>query len=518
VGSPYLIQVRNVATNFLYGGASVIGDTYSRPDNTRFSMSYVTGSHHFKVGTRITKNTFNKVSYTERPTFLPVSYTFNGRTPIALTEYAAPTFGTINRHVTMGVFAQDQWQINRLTLTGGVRYEYVDAWAPPITQPGGLLYAAHSVPGASCLPCWQDLNPRLAAAFDLSGDNRTAVKASIGRYVQLLNLDWADVFAPWAAMVTSTTRVWTDFNGDFYPNCNLRDPGKNGECGPMANSAFGRPQIRTSPDPNRITGWSKRGYTWMGSVTVDHQLRPGVAVNAGYFRTWSGNFTVTHNQLVTPANYDPCCITAPTDSRLPSDVSGRQICGFYDINPSKFGQVQNLVTLAKNFGRQTEIYNGADAQVNIRLPGGMTMAGGWNVGNTVNTFVNYPATSDAKSSACFVVDSPQQLYHCETQHPYTHQFRFNGSIPLRWDTQVALVYQNLIGPNYTALLTAVRTADIAPTLGRNLAGNTQTVTIDLLERLKYFHPGRINQLDVRLSKIFHVGRSRIQEMSTFTMR
>ena len=45
---------------------------------------------------------------------------------------------------------------------------------------------------------------------------------------------------------------------------------------------------------------------------------------------------------MTPADYDPYCVTAPVDSRLPGSVSGKQFCGLYDINPAKFGQVNKL--------------------------------------------------------------------------------------------------------------------------------------------------------------------------------
>ena len=66
-------------------------------------------------------------------------------------------------------------------------------------------------------------------------------------------------------------------------------------------------------------------------------------------------------------------MTAPADSRLPSNISGQTLCGFYDIKPTLFGQVNNLVTLASNFGNQTEVYNGGDLTVNIRLPRGATV-------------------------------------------------------------------------------------------------------------------------------------------------
>jgi len=40
--------------------------------------------------------------------------------------------------------------------------------------------------------------------------------------------------------------------------------------------------------------------------------------------------------------------------------SGQTLGGFRDVNPTKFGQVDNYVTAASNFGGQTEVFNGFD--------------------------------------------------------------------------------------------------------------------------------------------------------------
>ena len=152
----------------------------------------------------------------------------------------------------------------------------------------------------------------------------------------------------------------------------------------MANQSFGGVQIRTTPGSGLDHRLGQARLQLADVVSVDHELRPGVAVNVGYYRTWFGNFTVTDNQLVTPADYDPYCITAPTDSRLPSNVSGQQVCGFYDIKPAKFGQVNSLVTLASNYGDATEYYNGVDLSLNVRLPRGAPVGGGWNIGNSIS--------------------------------------------------------------------------------------------------------------------------------------
>ena len=133
-----------------------------------------------------------------------------------------------------------------------------------------------------------------------------------------------------------------------------------------------------------------RPYNWSVSGGVQRQIGSGASIDVSYFRRWYGNFTVVDNQLVSPSDFDQFCVTAPgNDSRLP--VAGQQICGFYDVKPSKVGQSQNLVRLAKHYGDQSEVYNGIDYSVNWRHKG-LTVFAGATTGRTV-------------TSQCFTVDA-----------------------------------------------------------------------------------------------------------------
>jgi hypothetical protein len=512
------IAIRDTAINLLYNGGGISAMEWQYPINQRASVSYVTGAHTVKAGMLALETLNPGATVTDR---LPFSYTFNNGVPTQITEFVSPVATRQALRLGLGVFVQDQWRINRMTLNLGLRYEYVNAYAPALSRPSTLLADAASFPEVDCIPCWHDINPRAAVAYDLFGNGKTALKASLGKYASQVT-GFAGMFGPASAAVVSTTRSWTDASGNFYPDCDLRNPLSNGECGPMANASFGQVQIRTNPDSNWITGWGKRGYAWEASASIDHQLRPGVALNVGYFRTWFGNFTVTDNLAVTPADFDPYCITGPTDSQLPANVSGQQMCGFYDIKPALFGQVNNLVTFASNYGKWTEYYQGVDLNLNIRLPGGGQIGGGWNVGNSI-TLPQGMSFVTTRQSRCFVVDSPQELNYpasiylgasgfangCETANVYQNRIKLNASTPLPWGLQAAAVFQNLPGPYYSAFATYT-TAQIAPTLGRNLAGGTRTITVDLVPLYNHFLDTRITQLDVRLSKIFQLGRTRIQ--------
>src|SRR5205814_9035169 len=110
------------------------------------------------------------------------------------------------------------------------------------------------------------------------------------------------------------------------------------------------------------------------SLTMQHELRPGISVAGGYYRTWYGNFTVTDNLTVTPADYSPFCVTVPVDARLPGG-GGDQLCGLYDVTPAAFGQAAagNLVSQASNLGKQTEVFHGLEMSVSARFGRGCNL-------------------------------------------------------------------------------------------------------------------------------------------------
>lgn len=149
----------------------------------------------------------------------------------------------------------------------------------------------------------------------------------------------------------------------------------------MSDLNFGKEILGTRYASDALEGFNHQDRNWQGSASIQHELRPGVGLNVAYFRTWYGGFLATDNELLTPADYDSYCITAPVDSRLPT--SGQQICGLYDIKPALFGQVSNVVTQASNYGEHTQVYNGLDVTLSARFLQGAQFSGGLSMGRTV---------------------------------------------------------------------------------------------------------------------------------------
>jgi hypothetical protein len=264
-----------------------------------------------------------------------------------------------------------------------------------------------------------------------------------------------------------------------------------------------------------ISGFNTQYHNWQGSLTMQQELGPRLGLNVGYFRTWYGGtcggngipggescLLVTDNQRVTPADYDPFCVTAPSDPRLPGG-GGNQLCGLYDVRPALFGQTDNLARSSMDFGHErTRVYNGVDATVNLRFAQGGQLQGGLAVGRF--------ATDD-----CVVVDSPQDARegYCNTTPPWSAgtQLKVLAVYPLPFDVQTSLIYQNSPGIPVTAQLVVPNAAIVG--LGRNLAACgaaavcNANVTVDIIEPQTMFEP-RQQQLDLRLSRLFRLGAAR----------
>src|SRR5688572_2463143 len=382
--------------NFWGNSRSTYGKNANWQMNTRASMSYVTGTHNAKFG----------FTFQHQESLTTQEISNNGMLltllrgqPSQVTVWATPLHLEEINKANVGIFAQDQWTMRRLTLNLGLRYDYFNSYVPPHHLGPGPNVPTRNVDFAPVydVPNWKNTSPRLGASYDLFGNGRTAVKFTAGRYLEApLLISFTRVANPAGAISTTATRTWTDSNGDFLPQEN--------ELGAPNNSNFGQSVITTRYDDDIPT---TRGYNWEISSSVQHELMSRVSMNVGYFRRWYGNTRVTDNVAVAPSDYSPYCVTAPADSRLPNG-GGYEICGLYNLSAAKFGQVSNLVTMSSDFGEDKEIFNGVDLSLNARLPQGIVLQGGTSTGRTM-------------TENCFVVDSPESLRNCKVTPPFQTQ-------------------------------------------------------------------------------------------------
>ena len=460
----------------------------------RGSISYVTGSHTSKFG-------FLRTWYTTDDRAMDpqgISYRFNNGVPNQLTLNITPR-RVLEDHTTLGIYAQDSWVLGQLTLQGGVRYDRQTQNFPEqihgFTRFMPVGFTVEQSSGVN----WNDVTPRMAAAYDLRGDGRTALKFTIGKY--MVAQDGGGVFGsqlnPTQRLATNTNRSWNDANRNFVADCDLLNPVANGECGAFSNLNFGRNVYSNTYDLDVVEGYGVRPYNWEISTSVQRELLPRVGVNVGYFRRWYGNFVTTDNRAVTAADYNSFSVTAPADSRLPNG-GGQTITGLYNVTNAKFGQEDNLITTATKFGDQEEWWHGVDVNVNVRAVGGLTFSGGMSTGRR---------TEDS----CNLRDQLPELAstnpYCYTKEPWLTQVKFLSSylIP-RVDVVVSGTFQSAPGPQLAANFN-VPNAQVVPSLGRPLAGGAANVSVNLVEP-GTLYGDRSNQLDIRFAKVLTYGRTR----------
>jgi outer membrane receptor protein involved in Fe transport len=489
---PGLVSITEQSTGVVTRAATSYTSTPHKQQTYRAALNYVTGSHSLKGGFMLQHGSRDQTTFVNED----VNYTFLNGVPRSVRVNATPTRLIERVDRNLGIYIQDQWTVRqRLTLNLGLRFDQIKASVPAQSLPATRFVPAREYPAVSDVPNWKDVSPRLGVAYDLFGNGKTALKASLNRYVVGELVDFARANNPAAAAVTFANRTWNDLNRNFLPDCDLANPAQNAECGALSDQAFGQVRVRTEHDEALKKGWGLRSYNWETTLGVQHELRGGVAVGMTYYRRTFGNFRTTDNVLVTPADYDPFCVTAPDDAQLPGG-GGYQLCGLYDISPAKFGQNFGFVTSQSTYGKQTEIYDGVDLTANVRLPGSALLQGGLNMGRTA-------------LNNCFVVDSPEALNFCETKPPFQPQLRFLASYPLPWDIRASLTFQSNPGPEILANYAATN-AEIRPTLGRNLSsGVNGTVTVPLIEP-GTLYGDRLNQVDMRVTKSFQARATRLR--------
>ncbi len=517
------------ATGYRYGAPARLTAPKARTGRSaeRFTLSYVTGTHNLKVGVTDEQG-FNDESRDRNNQVDGLNYDFLNGKPLRLQYFAQPWYIQTRQHMELGIFAQDAWKIGRLTLNLGLRYDRIDIGYLEANLKAGPYVPARQATERSGVPLWSDINPRVGTAIDIFGNGRTALKVSAGRYNQLSRSDLTGRVNPINSSVNNAFRNWTDSNGNYTPDCDVRNlapqdlSASGGDiCGPMSSAFFGQFNAAAVTFDDSVLR-NNRDFLWDINVDLQHEILHGLSLAVGYNHNWDGNFTVTENTLVGPNDFDEFCITVPTDSRL--DTSGQTRCGFYDIKPALFGQGTLRVTNAKEFVGKNgntalpkRYWDGAWISLDGRLPRGIKVGGGLDIGRNVDDH-------------CFTVDVPNQPIDvtgslggttftgynssgdgaCKAVIAWKNNmdFRFNGSIPIKGGFNGSFIYRNTRGALQNALL-AVTAANITFKNGRAASTLTSPPSVNLITPNSLYGP-RFNQLDLAVSKSVDVGWGKVR--------
>ncbi len=486
------------------------------------SASYVTGTHNIKVGIQ---DTWGKYRRTRTANADLRAQFQNGRayqaqilnTPLDLMD---------KLNADLGVYAQDAWTMKRLTMNYGVRFEHFAHEVPLESSPAGRFTAARTF-GPIPMPTWNSVAPRFGAIYDLFGNQRTALKFSLGKYMQAGTTGFAETFNPLA--LTTATVAWTDVNGDRVPQgelgCNYGTAGTPGCELNLAQlpNGFGVANI-TQFDPD-----IKRMYNIEETVGVQHELMQRVSVTAGWFHRDFKNLRRRDNDLQTFADYTPFTLYNPIDG---SPIT------YYNVSTAARSRV---LTIDRTAGSDRKMsYNGFEYSFNARLPRGMSLFGGGTSERTI-------------AQLCDEKWNPNLLLYCDQRDsgiPFRTQFKIAGNVPLAYGIQTGFSFQSLpgyrfgiaalsgadgvSGPSGQPGLTSLQTPNGAGTVWLISPTTTYSASDPCVAQGKcqvgaLVDPGmtvsslsvplmapqteygdRINQLDLNISKTFRWGRGSFQ--------
>src|SRR5262249_39624898 len=430
------------------------------------SASYITGSHAMKFGMTDGWGTNSRTftSHAEINTLV-----FNNGAPVAVAVANTPATAQQKVKTDLGLFAQDSWTKNRLTINYGARFDHFNAEVPAESSPAGPWIAARNFPAIEDVPNWNDWSIRLAGAYDLFGNGKTALKANAGKYVASQAAGYA---ANFNGMTYSTqTRPWVDLDR----NGTILDANGNIQFNEVIGGTSNFGGITARPDPSLA-----RGYNWEYSAQVQHELRPRVSVTAGYYRRNFYNLQVVDNQNLSLNDWTPFTITTPTDPRLA--LSGQPIT-LYNLNPNKVGvATDNLYTYST---ANATTYNGVEVSMNARTDK-LMLLGGFTTDRRVssecdgNTNTNNSATSLSSAR-----NNPNALRFCESVNPGSGQaagvfrttVKASAAYQLPYDFQLSGSFISIPGPAVSAYYTVSAAVAGRPIIASTAGANTMPVNL-----------------------------------------
>jgi hypothetical protein len=504
--------------NFIYGR-----ENFGRfPDRYSFagSASYVSGTHNIKVGVQ---DTFGKYRRTDQANGDIGAVFINGvATTAQILNSPVERFDLL--HADAAFYAQDAWTLNRLTISYGARLEHFSSGIPLETSPAGRFTAARTF-GPIEMPTWNSIAPRGGVVYDLFGNQKTALRFSMGKYMQAGSTGFSESYNP--LQFTSASVSWSDLNGDGIPQgelgCTYQQPGCEINLAQLPNG-FGVASL-SNFDPN-----IKRMYNVETAVSAQHELTPNISVQGGWYHRDFRDLRRRDNTLQSFADYTPFTVFSPID--------GTPIT-YNNVSVAKRSAINYVDTTAGSDRKMW--FNGIEYNFNIRLPHAASIFGGGMSERVI-------------AQVCDEKANPNLLLYCDQTKsgiPFRTQFKIAGSVPLAWGVQAGFSLQSLPGYGFgTGALSGREGGPTGPTgqpsatqlnnpngigtvwlitptttytasspcvaLGKCTAGqlvdpgmNVGSLSVPLIAPNTEFGD-RINQLDINVTKTIAVGRYRIQ--------
>jgi len=469
------------ATGIVYGNFPTNTIRHRDRDQANATANYYLESalgarHEFKFGFdyshAVTTNENSRVDNVTT-TYTSASGVF---VPQNVTLYATPQNDTSTVNL-LALFWQDSVSAKRLTVTGGIRYERLEGYLPEQSSPASP-FAAAGIGGFAAQPrtfaeqrnivLWNNIAPRIAAVVDLTGDGKTAAKASAARYLYVLSTGGGGVSNVNPNANYSETYTWNDLNGNHK-----FDLGEQTGV-PVVSAVVVNGQIATSIDPN-----FSRPYTNEYSFGIDRELMANTKFSA----------VVTYRQekntqgYFNPDNAYASTLTPAVDPGV-DGVVGTADDGTYGYYARTSAANRVVITNDTNY---LQTYKGLELTMNKRLSNRWQLLVGYTLAKTEINNIGLSTTSTNPSPNLLINATGNVTDTNAPDRP--NQFKSTGMYILPW--QDVIISGNLSiqqGPPITRQISRALGFATNQTINLEPLGNTRLDTL--------------TKIDLRIGKLF----------------
>jgi hypothetical protein len=403
---------------------------------------------------------------------------YNNGIPTQVRQFNSPTVSK-NVAQVLGLFIQDSWSIDRLTLNIGGRWDKYVGTLPEQSAPAGRFSEARFVPETEVvnqsIAVW-----RAGAAYDLTGNGQTALKASYSRYGLQVGIDRVTSVNPLSN--GSRTCPWTDPNGDGR----FQESEVNvAQCGAFSGGVG----FRNAEGLN----WP---YSDEATVGFETQLPGDVRFGTMYYYRTNREQYGQRNVAVPTSVYTPFTLTIPNGPGGTLANPAPTTLTAYNLAPAFIG-LNDTVRDNEDFLDTT--YHGVEFTGTKRFSNKWQMQTGLTIGRNRG---GINANSTSGQSATADLNDPNLSVFPEgiVGNDSTVAFRLSGSYTLPWDINLAASLISNNGYPYQSNYSISRA--YAASQGVNLTRATQVVSLSERADERF---DTVTMMDIRLSKPFRFG-------------
>jgi len=426
------------------------------------------GTHNVKAGFEI-GSALNPYVYTMNQ---GIQEQFNGGPthPLDVLVYNAPL--TVKTYMNdASVYIQDAWTVKRrLTLNLGVRYDRFTTYYPAqsIAQSPfwPTVFPAQQFPASGNIADWNNVSPRLGAAWDLGGHGTQVLRASYGRYYLMEGTQLGEAVNP--VGLSFVEYAWNGaVNASGIPTGFLGTT-------PITKSGGSFTHI----DPNL-----SRPYSDEVSASYEREMWYDLRVGVAYYFRHKGNLLGELNTSVPLSDYS--AITVLNGQPIVNGLTGKPLTLFSQT--AALGQANFLVTNIPQL--DTNRYDGLEFTATKRLSHNFMLLAGFTIQSQKGVFGNGSADEalgDNFNDPNLNINRQNNVLNMDS----TYVFKVDGTYDLPWKFTSSVNFQH-----YTGFPIRPTETFSGPELGQT------TETVALLPAGQVRYPS-VNLLNIRIPREF----------------